>query len=114
MRAPAGRGATSSGWSASAARHAWRADRRPGRLAAVLDCVADAEANVLEVYHHRKGLHLPVGQVEVELLLETRDAAHAQGIFAALKAAGYAEQAPEAAGGPGPATRRFAAREALQ
>ena len=85
---------------------------RPGRLAAVLERVAAAEANVLEVYHHRKGFHLPVGQVEVEVLLETRDAAHADAVRAAFTEAGYAELEPESLTGLGPTVRRFVAGEA--
>jgi hypothetical protein len=85
---------------------------RPGRLANVLECVARAEANVLEVYHHRKGLHLPVGQVEVELLLETRDAAHGEGVLASFAGAGYRKLEPEAAAAPIASVHRFVSGEA--
>ena len=85
---------------------------RPRRLAQVLACVAAAEGNVLEVYHHRKEIHLPVGQVEVELLLETRDRRHGNLVLAAFREAGYeaAEAIPEAE--MHPTLRRLISREA--
>ncbi len=64
---------------------------RPGQLARVLRVLADAGANVLDIYHRRTGSHLTFGQVQVELLLETRNAAHAEAVCAALEAHGYRE-----------------------
>jgi threonine dehydratase len=64
---------------------------RPGQLARVLRVLADAGANVLDIYHRRTGSHLTFGQVQVELLLETRNAAHAEAVCAALEAHGYHE-----------------------
>ena len=83
---------------------------RPGRLAGVLGCVARAEVNVLEVYHHRKDLHLPVGQVEVELLLETKDRAHGERLLAAFHDSGYEAISPMAE--PRPSVRRLISGEA--
>ena len=68
-------------------------DDQPGRLAALLGVVAGAGANVLDVEHHRAGSRVPVGFVEVELLLETRGAEHGEQIAAALETAGYREDA---------------------
>jgi len=62
---------------------------RPGQLARLLGLLADTGANVLEVSHHRQGIHLALGQAEVEVTLETRDPSHAQEVLAAVKAAGY-------------------------
>ncbi len=79
---------------------------RPGRLANVLNCLANADANVLDVVHHRKGLHLPLGHVDVELVLETRDTDHIEQVFAALAKAGYLQQPSEGS------TVRFVAGDA--
>src|SRR5262249_8383927 len=62
---------------------------RPGGLAALLRCVADAGANLLAVEHVREAVDLQVRQTGVELTLETRGADHAEAILAALAAAGY-------------------------
>ena len=62
---------------------------RPGRLQAVLALLAELKVNVLSVTHHRAGHALPVGGVEVELTVETRDRAHADEVVAALVGAGY-------------------------
>jgi threonine dehydratase len=66
-------------------------DDRPGQLAAVLAVIARAGANVLDVEHRRTGSQLTFGQVQVEFLLETRNAAHADEVYVALEAAGYRE-----------------------
>jgi threonine dehydratase len=62
---------------------------RPGQLARVLSVIGDAGANVLDVEHHRTAPQLSFGRVEVELLLETRNQAHAEEVCAALESAGY-------------------------
>jgi len=62
---------------------------RPGGLAALLLCVADAGANLVAVEHVREAVDLQVRQTGVELTLETRGAEHAESIIAALVAAGY-------------------------
>jgi threonine dehydratase len=62
---------------------------RPGRLARLLEVIARADANVLEVNHHRHGLHLPMGQVQVEVTVETRDAEHATYVAQQLEEGGY-------------------------
>ena len=66
-------------------------DDRPGQLAALSQVIADAGANILDVEHRRTGSRLSFGQVYVELLLETRNASHAEEVFAALGAHGYHE-----------------------
>ena len=45
--------------------------------------------NVLEVNHERGNLKAPVGSCVVHLLVETRDAAHVQEMYEALRAQGY-------------------------
>ncbi|MBM2826899.1 MAG: L-threonine ammonia-lyase [Dehalococcoidia bacterium] len=73
-------------------------DDRPGRLAHLLDHIAAIKVNVLEVEHHRTGLPLPVGQVEVQLTLETKTSEHGEEICKRLRSAGYMETGTEAYG----------------
>jgi threonine dehydratase len=68
-------------------------DDRPGQLAAVLGVLAEAGANVLDVEHRRTGSQLTFGRVQVEFLLETRNAEHARAVFAALDRHGFHESA---------------------
>jgi threonine dehydratase len=63
---------------------------RPGALAALLLCIANAGGNLLGVTHVREAPDLQVRQTGVELTLETRGAEHAEAIMAGLSAAGYA------------------------
>lgn len=81
-------------------------DDRPGRLARALAVLAQAGANVLDVEHRRTGSELTFGQVEVEFLLETRNAAHAEAVYAALRESGYREDPGEPRRG-----RRFVLRD---
>jgi threonine dehydratase len=66
-----------------------RISDRPGGLAALLACVAAAGGNVVTVEHVRDAVELHVRETGVELILETRGAAHSEAIFSALRAAGY-------------------------
>ena len=62
---------------------------RPGGLAAVLLCVAQAGGNLIGVTHVREAPDLQVRQTGVELTLETRGAEHAEAIIDAMVAGGY-------------------------
>ena len=62
---------------------------RPGGLASLLNQLADAEANVLEVVHERTSAALHLDEVEVALQLETRGPEHAEGVLARLRECGY-------------------------
>ena len=62
---------------------------RPGGLAALLVCVAQAGGNLLTVEHVREAVDLHVRQTGVELTLETRGGEHAQAILTALQDSGY-------------------------
>ncbi len=68
---------------------------RPGELARVLRTTSEHSVNVLNVEHRRSGATLPVGAVEVELLLEVRDLDHADAAAAALTGAGFERVASE-------------------
>jgi threonine dehydratase len=63
---------------------------RPGELIKLLQLIAEERVNVVSVEHHREGLHLSVGETEVELTLTTRDREHCDEVLATLDARGYA------------------------
>ncbi|BBF99840.1 MULTISPECIES: threonine ammonia-lyase [Pseudonocardia] len=67
---------------------------RPGALAELLARVGTLGANVTDVAHSRISGALPVGEVDVELSLETRGPEHRDTIVAGLRAAGHAVTAP--------------------
>jgi len=62
---------------------------RPGELGRLLDLIAAQGANLLDVVHLREGVALHVRETSVQLVLETRDRAHAQRVQGALADAGY-------------------------
>jgi threonine dehydratase len=62
---------------------------RPGSLAGLLACVADAGANLVEVEHVREGVALHVRETAVQLVLETRGREHAQHVLDAVARDGY-------------------------
>jgi threonine dehydratase len=66
-----------------------RISDRPGSLARLLERVAGAGANVIEVRHLREGLELHMAETGVELIVETRGPEHAEKIVAALAEDGY-------------------------
>lgn len=62
----------------------------PGALAEVLGLIAEMDANVLEVHHHRTFAEdTPVGTTNVELKLETRGSHHIDELRERLKEEGY-------------------------
>jgi threonine dehydratase len=63
---------------------------RPGALARVVDQVAAAGANIIDIFHRRALWLAPLGKVGVELVLEVRDAQHSNEVVASLERAGYA------------------------
>lgn len=58
---------------------------RPGELARILNQVAVARANILEVEHHRAFADSPVGHTQIVLTLETRGKEHLEEILELLK-----------------------------
>ncbi|HEV7699301.1 MAG TPA: threonine ammonia-lyase [Pyrinomonadaceae bacterium] len=62
---------------------------RPGMLAGALDAVAEARANVIEVFHRRSMWLAPLGRVGIELLLEVRDEDHAQEVIVHMREKGF-------------------------
>lgn len=66
-----------------------RISDKPGELARLLEVLAACGANVLDVDHHRTRPSLHVGDVEVDLQVETRGPAHAVAVESDVLAAGY-------------------------
>ena len=62
----------------------------PGVLARITAAVAQAGANIDEVHHQRAFSTLSAQNVEVELVLQTRNPAHVKQVVEALTAAGFA------------------------
>ena len=62
---------------------------QPGSLQKLLATVANTGANVIEVHHDRWLNKVTVGEVEINLSLETRDARHVERILATLRGEGY-------------------------
>jgi threonine dehydratase len=61
----------------------------PGGLATLLNELAAAEANVLDVVHERTSASLHLDEVEVQLQVETRGPDHADRVLARLRECGY-------------------------
>ena len=62
---------------------------RPGQLADISRIIADAGGNVLEVSHNRMMAGIPAKSATLELVVEARDAEHAQAIRDQLAAKGF-------------------------
>jgi threonine dehydratase len=62
---------------------------RPGQLADISRIIADAGGNVLEVSHNRMMAGIPAKSATLELVVEARDAEHAQEIRDRLAARGF-------------------------
>ncbi|HTT49296.1 MAG TPA: threonine ammonia-lyase [Pseudolabrys sp.] len=62
---------------------------RPGVLGIIATRLGALGANILEVHHRRMLLDVPAKGAKLDVTIETRDAAHAAEILAALTADGY-------------------------
>ena len=62
---------------------------RPGVLGIIATRLGELGANILEVDHRRLFLDVPAKGAKLDVTVETRDAAHAEEILAALAADGY-------------------------
>ena len=62
----------------------------PGALARATKLIADAQANITEVHHQRAFTSLPVRNVEVDFVLQTRGHDHIQEVIEVLNNAGFA------------------------
>jgi threonine dehydratase len=70
---------------------------RPGILGQIATRLGALDANILEVEHHRLFLDVPAKGAKLDITVETRDAAHADEIIAALTADGYQPERIETA-----------------
>ncbi len=61
----------------------------PGALASITQVLAQTGANIEEVHHQRAFTSLSAQYTEVDVVVQTRNAAHIQEIVAALQAAGF-------------------------
>jgi threonine dehydratase len=64
-------------------------DDRPGNLAPLIGRVAEAGANVIDVFHRRAVWLAPLDRVGIELVLEVRDEEHGQSVIQHLETSGY-------------------------
>jgi threonine dehydratase len=68
-------------------------DDRPGLLATVSAVIGQMGANIIEVAHNRLALDVPAKGAEFDIMIETRDAQHAQEVMDALRERGYPPRA---------------------
>jgi threonine dehydratase len=68
-------------------------DDRPGQLHALTGILGDENINILHVGIHRVGPYTALGRVGLDVIVDTRDAAHAQDVLALVRRSGFpAEQ----------------------
>ncbi len=65
-------------------------DDRPGMLSAMAAVIGGMGGNIIDVVHNRLALDVPAKGAEFDIMVETRDSAHADEIGQALKDKGYA------------------------
>jgi threonine dehydratase len=66
-----------------------RIDDSPGALHRLLGLVADSGANIVGVQHHREGVKVHLGEVDVVLQVETKGPQHIDELTQALSSIGY-------------------------
>jgi threonine dehydratase len=62
---------------------------RPGELARLLSLIADVGANIVGIEHHREGVSVHLGEVDVAMQVETKGAQHIDELLDQLSANGY-------------------------
>ncbi len=65
-------------------------DDRPGMLSAMAAVIGSVGGNIIDVVHNRLALDVPAKGAEFDIMVETRDANHADEVGQALKDKGYA------------------------
>ena len=73
---------------------------RPGRLNRLLSILTSTDVNVLDIGHLRHAASVHLGQVEIQLTLETRNHAHSVEVWERLQDVGYAPYEGEQIGAP--------------
>jgi threonine dehydratase len=74
-------------------------DDRPGVLGRIATTLGRLGANILEVSHRRMFLDVPAKGAELEIMVETRDARHAEDIVATVESEGFSARVLDAPGG---------------
>lgn len=62
---------------------------RPGALQHITTTLAEQNANILEVVHHRIAAAISVNEVDIEFVLEVRDREHGETVLRALRQHGF-------------------------
>lgn len=62
---------------------------RPGVLARVAEVIGRGGGNIIEIYHHRLFLDVPLKRTDVDAVIEATDAPHVHRIIENLNAAGF-------------------------
>jgi threonine dehydratase len=65
---------------------------RPGELRRLLGCIAELGANIVGIEHHREGVRVDLGDVDVTLRFETKGPPHIEELMKAMVEEGYAPQ----------------------
>ena len=65
-------------------------DDRPGMMARMTGIIGDLGGNIIDITHDRLSLDVPAKGAEFDILVETRDGAHADEMARALEENGYA------------------------
>ncbi|QPC44823.1 threonine ammonia-lyase [Kaustia mangrovi] len=84
-------------------------DDRPGTLGRISTLLGQAGANILEVWHRRMFLEVPAKRADLEIMIETRDAAHADEIIALIEQQGFVTEVLDAPAGRAAQRRNAAA-----
>jgi threonine dehydratase len=66
-----------------------RLQDRPGALFHVAKIFHEEQVNIIEIYHQRVFTSLPAKGLITDIECETKDAAHLDGLMAALREGGY-------------------------
>jgi len=61
----------------------------PGSLAGLASVIAGVRANILQIFHHREAVEVPVGSAGLEIILEVEGPEHAAEVSRGLKEKGY-------------------------
>ena len=67
-------------------------DDRPGQLHELTGILGDEHINILHVGIHRVGPYTALGRVGLDVIVDTRDAAHAQEVLALVRRSGFAAE----------------------
>jgi threonine dehydratase len=74
-------------------------DDRPGVLGKISSLLGQHGANILEVSHRRMFLDIPAKGAELEIMIETRDRAHAASIVELIEKEGFTARVLDAPAG---------------